>query len=42
MTEEITKPPYETPVLIDVEELAGAGRPERVGVCGTGGSSDIA
>lgn len=35
---EITKVTYETPVLIDAAELAAADRPERVGVCITGGS----
>lgn len=32
---------YETPVLIDAAELAAADRPERVGVCNTGGSSVV-
>jgi hypothetical protein len=30
---------YEAPVLIDVADLAAAARPERMGVCGTGGST---
>jgi hypothetical protein len=36
---EIPKVAYETPVLIDAVELAAGDRPERVGVCGTGGSA---
>lgn len=37
----IPKVSYETPVLIDAAELAAADRPERVGVCNTGGSSAV-
>lgn len=36
---DIPKVSYEAPVLIDAAELAAADRPERVGVCGTGGSA---
>lgn len=30
---------YEAPVLIDAAKLTAASRPERLGVCNTGGSS---